>query len=249
MKPDGSKQSELISDPGAAVVNLVRCSNNYLIDWSFHAGKDGTAIWRVHPDGSNAEEVGKGSSNTSPACSPDQKWVYYLDTLLTWMRVPADGSGPSEAVAGTRVPDMYEYLGTIDFSPDGKRFIIVAMTEDRPTSRTRANLLLVNLNASPGSKPQTLDPDPRISAGLMANTIYTGSPKFSPDGKAIVYDIIDKGVGNLWTQPLDGSPGHQITNFTSGTINAFRWSPDGKSLAVTRMHDISDVVVLRETNE
>jgi len=249
VKPDGSKQSELISDPGAAVVNLVRCSNNYLIDWSFHAGKDGTAIWRVHPDGSNAEEVGKGSSNTSPACSPDQKWVYYLDTLLTWMRVPADGSGPSEVVAGTRVPDMYEYLGTIDFSPDGKRFMIVAMTEDRPTRRTRANLLLVNLNASPGSKPQTLDPDRRISAGLMANTIYTGGPKFSPDGKAIVYDIIDKGVGNLWAQPLDGSPGHQITNFTSGTINTFRWSPDGKSLAVTRMHDISDVVVLRETNE
>ena len=92
-------------------------------------------------------------------------------------------------------------------------------------------------------------PDPRISAGMMASTIYSGGPKFSPDGKAIVYDIMDKGVGNLWCQPLDGTPGHQITNFTSGTINSFRWSPDGKSLAVTRMQDTSDVVILRETNE
>ena len=104
VKPDGSKQSELISDSGAAVVNLVRCSNTYLIDWSFHAGKDGTAIWRVNPDGSNQIEIGKGSSNTSPACSPDHKWVYYLDTLLTWMRAPADGSGPPEAVAGKESP-------------------------------------------------------------------------------------------------------------------------------------------------
>ena len=79
--------------------------------------------------------------------------------------------------------------------------------------------------------------------------IYSGGPKFSPDGKAIIYDILDKCVGNLWWQPLDGSPGHQITNFTSGTINTFRWSPDGKSLGVARAHDISDVVLLRETNE
>jgi serine/threonine protein kinase len=249
VKPDGSKLSELISDPGAAVVNLVRCSDTYLVDWSFHAGKDGTAIWRVHPDGSNPIEIGKGSSNTSPACSPDHKWVYYLDTLLTWMRAPADGSGPPEALAGTKIPEMYEYLGNIDFSPDGKRFMVVALTEDRGTRATHSNLVLVNLDAGSGSTPQVIDPDQRMSAGLLASTIYTGGPKFSPDGKAIVYDNIDKGIGNLWWQPLDGSPGHQITNFTSGTINNFRWSPDGKSLGVTRAHDISDVVLLRETNE
>jgi Tol biopolymer transport system component len=88
-----------------------------------------------------------------------------------------------------------------------------------------------------------------MSAGLTASTLYSGGPKFSPDGKAIVYDIMDKGVGNLWWHPLDGSPGHQITNFTSGTINSFHWSPDGKLLGVTRAHDISDVVFLRETND
>jgi serine/threonine protein kinase len=249
VKPDGSKLSELISDPGAAVVNVVRCSNTYLVDWSFHAGKDGTSIWRVNPDGSNPIEIGKGSSNTSPACSPDHKWVYYLDTLLTWMRVSADGSGPPQAVAGTSVPDRYEYLGNIDFSPDGKRFMVVAMSEDRRTNATLKNLVLVNLDAGPGSTSQVINPDPRMSAGMTASTIYTGGPKFSPDGRAIVYDIMEKGIGNLWWQPLDGSPGHQITNFTSGAINSFRWSPDGKSLGVTRTHDISDVVVLRETNE
>ena len=50
-------------------------------------------------------------------------------------------------------------------------------------------------------------------------------------------------------QPLDGSPGRQITNFSSEQINGFRWSPDGKTLAVMKEHDTSDVVVLRETNQ
>jgi Tol biopolymer transport system component len=92
-------------------------------------------------------------------------------------------------------------------------------------------------------------PDSRFSAGVIASSIYTGGPRFTPDGKAIVYDILDKGIGNLWMQPLDGSPGHQITNFTSGIINGFRYSPDGKSLGVMREQDISDVVLLRETSE
>jgi|HubBroStandDraft_5_1064220.scaffolds.fasta_scaffold668650_1 Tol biopolymer transport system component len=143
---------------------------------------------------------------------------------------------------------MYEYLGNIDFSPDGRHSMIVAMNSAPGTpSQTKTNLVLVDLNAAEGSAPRLLDLDPRFSAGLIA--IYTGGPKFSPDGKAIVYDIMDKGVGNLWIQPLDGSRGHQITTFTSGFINGFRWSPDGKSLGVMREHDFSDVVLLRETNE
>jgi hypothetical protein len=35
-------------------------------------------------------------------------------------------------------------------------------------------------------------------------------------------------VDNLWVQPLDGSAGHQITNFASDQIDCFLWSPDGQ---------------------
>ena len=68
----------------------------------------------------------------------------------------------------------------------------------------------------------------------------------APDGKSFAYSILDKGVGNIWLQPLDGSPGHQITNFTGDNIREFQWSPDGKALAVARTHNTSDVVLLRE---
>ena len=69
---------------------------------------------------------------------------------------------------------------------------------------------------------------------------------FTPDGKSVAYIVRDQGVDNIFVQPLDGSPGHQITNFTSEHIAEFQWSPDGKTLAVARAQNTSDVVLLRE---
>jgi Tol biopolymer transport system component len=53
-------------------------------------------------------------------------------------------------------------------------------------------------------------------------------------------------VDNIWIQPLDGSAGHQITNFKSDQIDSFHWSPDGKALALVRFHSESDVIFLQE---
>lgn len=70
---------------------------------------------------------------------------------------------------------------------------------------------------------------------------------FTDDGKAVAYAIREKGVDNIWVQPLTGSAGHQITHFNRGQINHFAWSPDGKKLAVIRAHTTSDVVLIRAT--
>ena len=250
VRPDGTKLKTLISDPGGAVVNLSRCGNGYLVHWAYRSGTDGTTIWKIDADGSNPLQLGTGQSNSAPACSPDHKWIYYLDSLARVMRVPAEGGGTPEAVRGTAIPDEFEYLGNIDFSPDGRRFMYIAVTMPPASNRQmRLNVAVASLDASEGETPSILVHDPRFSAGVTATSIYSGGPRFSPDGKAIVYDITDKGVANLWMQPLDGSAGHPLTNFTSGRINGFRWSPDGKSLGVMREQDVSDVVVLRETEE
>jgi Tol biopolymer transport system component len=84
-----------------------------------------------------------------------------------------------------------------------------------------------------------LDADPRISSGSQ----------FAPDGKGIAYPIRNNGVDNIWIHPLDGTPGHQITNFDSERIAEFHWSLDGKNLGVIRNHTDSDVVLLRETQQ
>ena len=71
--------------------------------------------------------------------------------------------------------------------------------------------------------------------------------QFTADGKAIAYPITDNGVDKAWIQPLDGTPGRQITHFTSEQIASFHWSPDGKNLGALRGHTDSDVILLQET--
>jgi Tol biopolymer transport system component len=246
---DGAREMALISDPSAAVQGLAGCTNAYvLVNWAFRGGQDGSTIWRVNADGSNPKKLTNGSYDSSPACSPDGKWVYYLDGLLTLMRVPVQGGQP-EIVPGSKVPSAFQDAGAVDFSPDGRRLVLVADVVDPATQREQVKIAIVNLDSSPESVPQILDPDPRITVGITLGSLFTGGARFTRDGKAVVYDINDKGAGNLWMQPLDGSPGHQITNFTSEKITGFRWSPDGKSLAVMREHDTSDVVMLQETTQ
>jgi Tol biopolymer transport system component len=74
----------------------------------------------------------------------------------------------------------------------------------------------------------------------------SGLVHFSRDGKAVIYPVRDHGVDNLWLQPLDGSQGRQITDFTSEHIYDFHWSPDGRQLALVRGHTDSDVVLIRD---
>jgi len=85
-----------------------------------------------------------------------------------------------------------------------------------------------------------VEADERISSGDLS---------FAPDGKAVAYPIRESGVDNIWVQPIGGTQGKQATSFTSEQIFAFRWSPDGKSLAVLRGHTDSDVVLIRESNQ
>ena len=47
---------------------------------------------------------------------------------------------------------------------------------------------------------------------------------------------------------MDGSKGRKLTNFNdSERIQDFRWSPDGKALAMLRFSSVSDVILLRDT--
>lgn len=67
-----------------------------------------------------------------------------------------------------------------------------------------------------------------------------------PDGKALAFIETRAGVSNLWRLPLDGGKPTAVTNFTSGKILSFDWSPDGKQLAVSRGVDINDVVLIND---
>jgi len=99
-------------------------------------------------------------------------------------------------------------------------------------------IALLPLDAGAQPAIRLLDPHPDIADG----------PRYTPDGKAVVYPITQNGVGNLWLQPLDGTSGRQITNFKSDLIFWLQWSPDGKNIGVLTQRIDADVVLLRESS-
>ncbi|HEV7219333.1 MAG TPA: winged helix-turn-helix domain-containing protein [Terriglobales bacterium] len=240
---NGEKEKTISSDRQAAVLSLASCQNGYiLVNWAYRAGTDGETIWRISPDGSSPQRMGTGTHDSSPACSPDSKWAYYIDSLRALMRVPIEGGRP-EIVPGSIIPNAYQLLGCVDFSSDGRQLILIADVQGAGAQPSRAKLAIIDSEGR--SAPRLLDPDPRIAAG----SVYTGGVRFAPDGKSVVYVIREKGTANLWMQPLDGSAGRQITKFTSGLITGFHWSLDRKMLALLHSQTTSDVVVLHESNQ
>ena len=235
MDADGNNRTTLISEAGVGEAST--CGTRYLLfPWMLRHGSEAVQIWRTDANGANPVKLTNGKRDFSPACSADLKWVYYTngDANQNW-RVPLDG-GKSELVPGTIVPNSIG-SGAFSISPDGKvaAFETTISTNVLPAVVVE-KVALLNLDSEGATTPRLLDVDQRIS----------GLAKFTTDGKAVAYLITDKGVDNIWMQPLDGSAGRQVTSFKSDRIGEFYWSPDGKVLGVLQYHADSDVVLIRD---
>lgn len=149
--------------------------------------------------------------------------------------MPIDGGSP-ELIKASVIPTGF-MEGAENFSPDGRWMPEIADIADAATQSVTIKVALVDVTANSETSTRYLD-----SRTEIANPVA-----FTPDGKAVVYTIVENGIANVWEQPLDGSPGHRLTNFTSDQIRTFQFSPNGKSIAVARMHVVSDVVLLHDT--
>jgi serine/threonine protein kinase len=252
MNPDGEQQSTILGDPNSWIVDMARCGDRYIVlAWAFHGGTNQVHIWRADANGSNLKQLTDGAFDRYPVCSPDGKWLYYYaaDGPHFSKRAPLEG-GPSEPVRGSDVRGMFGFGAGEAISPDGTHLIVNAdIAPPESPQNAVSKLALVALDStshdssSQSSPTLLLQPDPRMAA---SGASFINAMSFTPDGKSVAYIVRDQGVDNIFVQPLDGSGGHQITNFTSEHIAEFRWSPDGKTIAVARIQDTSDVVLLRE---
>jgi serine/threonine protein kinase len=236
---DGSNKTVLMSNVGVFGINACPDGHNIVFSWIGQGGGNNINIWRADANGANATQLSFGRSDLYPICSPDSKWVYYHEQDSDKiMRVPADGSSKPAAVPGTAVAHAILSDRRVQISPDGK-YIAYVITISPPGNSTASvqKIVLLPLDAGPDPQKRLLDPDPRFSRQLT----------FTPDGKALAYAVRANGVENIWLQPLDGSPGRQITNFPAELINTYHWSPDGRSIGMLRGHTESDVVLLHDT--
>jgi eukaryotic-like serine/threonine-protein kinase len=189
--------------------------------------KTGTRnIWVSATDGTGLRQLTTGRFEDQGACSPDGKWVFYIGgSDRTYMKVPLSGGKSEPWVSPTA-----EGRAGFDVTGDGK----MAVLGTYDFKLRRPNIALFSLES--GQLIRNFDYDPR----------HVGALRFSPDGKGFVYPIREKGVDNLYFQPLDGGTGRQLTNFTSLKIYSYQWSPDGKKLALVRGDSPSDLVLIKD---
>ena len=233
---DGRNRSRLVSDAAAGILSVCPCGSQYVVfPWAFAGGTNSIGIWRVNADGSAPARLADGQFEETPVCSAHQNWVYYESNRKQIWRVPLDASAKPEPIPGSAVPHAILVGRELAISPDGNTlaYLTEILTSEKQSGIEKIALLdLATLHS-----PRLLDVDPRISTAAQ----------FTADGKAVAYGIRENGVDNIWIQPINGSPGRQITKFDREQILSFHWSPDGQSLGILRGHTDSDVVLLQES--
>jgi serine/threonine protein kinase len=180
-------------------------------------------LWRIDPAGGNEKQLTFGNES-DPQCSRDGSWVYYADFAShgALKRIPIEGGSP-ETIRETSI-------GAWALSPDGGTIAGIEVRE-------LDHRLVLNMYSIEDRKTTFHDLDQRASFPFS----------FAADGKGVVYTVREKGVDNLWVQPLDGTAYHPLTHFKTEKVGWFAFSPDGSKIAIERGHFESDAVLLTDT--
>jgi Tol biopolymer transport system component/DNA-binding winged helix-turn-helix (wHTH) protein len=224
--PEGTSRTQLTTDSFGHWGPAVCANGRYVLFVSDRAGA--LNIWRMDIDGSNPKQLTRGKSEMQPDCSPDSQWVVYTSNykgIQTLWRVSIDGGNP------TQLTDYHSSKPLI--SPDGKQ-IACAHIDEQETPAKWVALIIPVAGGNPTEKFDIQPPGPRQSF------------RWSRSGREMTYIVNRAGVSNIWSQSLDGLPPKQLTDFKSGLILAFDWSPDGKQLALARGSNSSDVVLITD---
>lgn len=120
-----------------------------------------------------------------------------------------------------KVSDLFSFKRVADpqISPDGTRVVYQVTTVSLEENKSITNLYLVDVH---GKTP------PRQLTTSMKKESH---PRWSPDGKKILFESNRSGSTQLWVIDLEsGGEARQLTQISTGAANGI-WSPDGKQIA------------------
>jgi eukaryotic-like serine/threonine-protein kinase len=229
MNADGSNRVPLLNDNFASSSPVSCADGKYIFFGSaLRDGKPKYNIWRMDAQGGNIKQITTGDVESPAMCSPDGKWLMFEGTVNSKNiaeRVSVDGGTP------TPISDDALACGCINYSPDGK--FIAYQAEARGGDK----VVIQILDAETFKTVRTLE----------RHEGARGEIRYSRDGKYIGYPFREKGLYALWASPVDGSPGHAVTPFGPDPIIDFHWSPTNDRLGFIRLHNDSDVILLKQT--
>jgi eukaryotic-like serine/threonine-protein kinase len=219
--PNHSEPKQLTAHVGFNEQPVVSPDGRYIVLLSNRNGQQ--HFWRMDSDGKHPLELSRGKDAQATFTGDGQNIIFRsLNSMgSNLVRMSIDGGEPK--VFTNRIafdPNV---------SPDGK--IIACAFRSEPAARTKIALLPID-----GGEPKFISDLPACYGRL----------RWMPDGSGIAYAARQEGVGNIWVQPLDGSPAKQLTAWGTNPIFSFGFSRDGKWLAYASGSITSDVVVITD---
>jgi eukaryotic-like serine/threonine-protein kinase len=205
------------------------CADGKIVFTGVPKGVDHSEAFRVNPDGTGVSRLTTGKLVRGPQCLAGDVVNYSeLDgtTAIAW----------SIPLAGGVARKLFSASGTnpAAFSKDG----LVAVSRISGVDVHDERILAEAHDMShPDAPPRQFTLDQRWSISRW---------HLSPDGKALVYPIVEKGQWSLFSQPLDGSAGKIITEVAPIPIRDYGWSPDGTQLVVLREQSTSNVLLITD---
>jgi Tol biopolymer transport system component len=176
-------------------------------------------IWRVDGEGRQATELFQGFPVGLLVTSDDR----YVVFLSGGERIQSPWILPMAGGQATPVSETFVGVGQLDVSAKSNRIVFVT-----PTSTGQATVIC--------------DLPKCTSRTELPTTLSI--PRWTPDGETIAY--LPQPRVNIWVQRLDGSKPRQLTNSSDDRpIVDYRWSRDGKRLAIARSSVTNDIVLFK----
>src|SRR5574341_2386239 len=230
MNADGSNQKPLTTDPHEDQYPLVSSDGRYVVFTSTRRGFP--SLWRMDLDGGNLKQLTDRDEDYAAAISPDSGWILF-DSWRSGRRTPwkisIDGGQPTQVID--------KFTDSPRLSPDGKLIATFYQEEQQPGSPWR--IMIASFDG--GAPIKTFDP----ARSFESSALDIGM-SWAADGRSLIYVDSAQGTTNLLSQPIDGGPAKQLTNFKENGVGPFAFSRDGKMIVFARGTSRSDVVLIRD---
>ena len=186
-------------------------------------------LWKLDLQSGAETKLTSGLGEMEPECESTGRWLLYVgqeeSRNLHIFKMPVSGGAPIQL--DRRVASGPAIAVTLD----GRHVAF-------PTSGKDGTLLGAIAAVEAGT------PEGEVPIDIKLEPDVTPVARSGPDSRSVVLPDIRTGTPNLWAFPLQ-EPGQakQLTHYTSGMIWNFRWSPDGKLVAIARGSNARDVVL------
>lgn len=224
MDADGGNARALSNDRVFKTTPVVSPDGRYIV---YTSSEDGGKLVRIDINGGNKIEITSGIGADNPDISPDGKWIIYsawIDGISKILRVGIDGGQP-QILKDWGIEPRY--------SRDGTRFACFM-----PVEKTQNWSRLAIVPAEGGEEIRSFE--------TPSNTNIGRGPIWTPDDKGIAVVIAPGERQELWLQPVDGSPGKQITNIGLPGVARREYSRDGKRIAIVRAQGFGNAIMITD---